>query len=147
MADHKENLISITKDIIAKEFKDVFEGLGCFEQVYHIELKNDAVTVCEPPRRVPFALRESLKIKLTSVEEQGVIKKVDKPTEWVHIDGDYRKKGQVTQDCLDPRNLNISVKRQHYQIPVLEDITSQLNGTHVFTVIDLKEAFWQGTTH
>ena len=52
------------KDIIAKEFKDVFEGLGCFEQAYHIELKSDAVPVCEPPRRVPFAFRESLKNKV-----------------------------------------------------------------------------------
>ena len=79
MVDHKESPTSITKDIIAKEFKDVFEGLGCFEQAYHIELKNDTVPVCEPPRRVPFALRESLKIKLDSMEEQGVIKRWTNP--------------------------------------------------------------------
>ena len=72
--DQKENLTSITKDIIAKEFKDVFEGLGCFEQAYYIELKSNTVLVCEPPRRVLFALRESLKTKLVSMEEQGVIK-------------------------------------------------------------------------
>ena len=81
MVDHKENLTSITKDIIAKEFKDMFEGLGCFEQADHTELKSDGAPVCEPPRRVPFTLRESLKINLESMEEQGVIKKVDKPTE------------------------------------------------------------------
>ena len=143
MVDHKESPTSITKDIIAKEFKDVFEGLGCFEQACHIELKNDAVPVCEPPRRVPFALRESLKIKLDSMEEQGVIKKVDKPTEWVHNLVIVEKKDKSLRICLDPRNLNICVKREHYQIPVLEDITSQLSGKHVFTVIDLKEAFWQ----
>ena len=121
----------------------MFEGLGCFEQAYHIELKNDAVPVCEPPRRVPFALRESLKIKLDSMEEQGMIKKVDKPTEWVHNLVIVEKKDKSLRICLDPRNLNICVKREHYQIPVLEDITSQLSGKHVFTVIDLKEAFWQ----
>ena len=142
MVDHKENLTSITKDIIAKEFKDVFKGLGCFEQAYHIELKSDAVPVCEPPRRVPFALRESLKTKLDSMEEQGVIKKVDKPTEWVHNLVIVEKKDKSLRICLDPRNLNICIKREHYQIPVLEDITSQLSGKHVFTVINLKEAFW-----
>ena len=92
---------------------------------------------------MPFALRESLKIKLDSMEEQGVIKKVDKPTEWVHNLVIVEKKDKSLRICLDPRNLNICVKREHYQIPVLEDITSQLSGKHVFSVIDLKEAFWQ----
>ena len=45
--------------------------------------------------------------------------------------------------CVDLCDLNICIKREHYQIPVLEDITSQLSGKHVFTVIDLKEAFWR----
>ena len=76
----------------------MFEGLGCFEQAYHIELKSNAVPVCEPPRRVPFALHESLKMKLDSMEEQGVIKEVDKPTEWVHNLVIVEKKRQVTQD-------------------------------------------------
>ena len=31
MVEHKENLTSITMDINAKEFKDVFEGLRCFD--------------------------------------------------------------------------------------------------------------------
>ena len=68
---------------------------------------------------------------------------MDKPTEWVHNLVIVEKKDKSLRICLDPRNLNICVKREHYQIPVLEDITSQLSGKHVFTVIDLKEAFWQ----
>ena len=77
------------------------------------------------------------------MEEQGVIKKVDKPTEWVHDLVIVEKKDKSLRICLDPRNLNICIKREHYQIPVLQDITSQLSGKHVFTVIDFKEAFWQ----
>ena len=38
MVDHKESLTSLIKDMIAKEFEDMFKGLGCFEQAYYIEL-------------------------------------------------------------------------------------------------------------
>ena len=77
------------------------------------------------------------------MEEQGVIEKVDKPTKWVHNLVIVEEKGKSLRTYLDPCYLNICVKREHYQIPILEDITSQLSGKHVFTVIDLKEAFWQ----
>ena len=140
MVDHKENL---PKYYQGHNYQRIQEGLVCFEQAYHIELKSDTVPVCEPPRRVPFALRESLKIKLDSMEEQGVIEKVDKPTKWVHNLVIVEEKGKSLRTYLDPCYLNICVKREHYQIPILEDITSQLSGKHVFTVIDLKEAFWQ----
>ena len=38
MVDHKESLTSLIKDMIAKEFEDMFKGLGCFENAYYIEL-------------------------------------------------------------------------------------------------------------
>ena len=72
-----------------------------------------------------------------------MIKQVNKPIEWIHNQMIVGKEDKSLRICLDLRNLNICVKREHFYIPVLEDITSQLSGKYVFTVIDFKEAFWQ----
>ena len=44
--------------------------------------------------------------------------------------------------CLDPRSLNRAVKREHYQIPVLEDILPDLAKEKVFRKVDLSYRYW-----
>ena len=55
------------------QYKDVFEGLGCLEGDYHIELDSSVSPVQHVPRRVPVALKEQLKVKLDSLVSQGII--------------------------------------------------------------------------
>lgn len=43
--------------------------------------------------------------------------------------------------CLDPKDLNDSIKRQHFQMPTFEDISSKLAGSSVFSILDTKDAF------
>ena len=44
---------------------------------------------------------------------------------------------------LDHRELNKAIKRENFHIPSVEDVTCRLSGKNVFTVIDLKDEFWQ----
>lgn len=44
--------------------------------------------------------------------------------------------------CLDPRLLNECIKREHFLIPTIEDLTSGLPDARMFTVIDLTSGFW-----
>ena len=37
---------------------------------------------------------------------------------------------------LDPRDVNIAIKRDHYKIPTIEEITYQLPGSKKFTKVD-----------
>ena len=53
------------------------------------------------------------------------------------------KKDGSLRLCVDPRQLNKAIKREIFQIPTVEDVTCRLSGKKVFTVIDLKDAFWQ----
>lgn len=46
-----------------------------------ISLKREAVSHIRPPSRVPKALMERLKVKLQQLEAQGVIRKIEEPTE------------------------------------------------------------------
>ena len=101
------------------------------------------IPVKEPPRRVPFGLSGRLRQKLNKLEEQNVIQKMDEPTDWVNNLVIVEKKDGTLRLCLDPRELNKAIKREHFQLPTLEDVTSSLGGKNIFTVVDLKDAFWQ----
>lgn len=45
--------------------------------------------------------------------------------------------------CLDPREINKSIVRDMYQIPTLEQIKLNLTNKSVFTLLDLKDEFYQ----
>ena len=75
----------LTMQDIKSNYADVFDGkLGKYPGTYNIELTDNAVPRVNPPRRVPFKLREPLHKKLCEMEDMGVIEKVDHPTEWVN---------------------------------------------------------------
>ncbi|GFO10751.1 hypothetical protein PoB_003725600 [Plakobranchus ocellatus] len=74
----------LTKQELQEQFPDLFEGVGSCNAQYHIHLKEEAVPVIQPPRRVPPAIMPELKKKLKKMEENGITEVVDEPTEWVH---------------------------------------------------------------
>ena len=45
--------------------------------------------------------------------------------------------------CLDPRNLNKAIQREHFQLPTLEDITTRMSGAQVFSKLDANHGYWQ----
>jgi hypothetical protein len=100
--------------------------------------------VINPPRRVPTALREPLKLTLEEMERKNVIRKVDEPTEWVSSLVVVEKpKSRKLRICLDPISLNQAIKREHYQLPTIEDITTRMAGAKVFSKLDANHGYWQ----
>jgi hypothetical protein len=69
---------------ILNNYPDLFEGLGCLPVEHHIELNETIEPVIHPPRRVPEAIRSRVTKQLHRMEEEGVIEKVDQPTDWVN---------------------------------------------------------------
>ena len=45
--------------------------------------------------------------------------------------------------CIDPKPLNIALKRRHYPLPVVEDILPELSNVKVLSKADLKDGFLQ----
>uniref|UniRef100_A0A3P9LL44 Gypsy retrotransposon integrase-like protein 1 n=1 Tax=Oryzias latipes TaxID=8090 RepID=A0A3P9LL44_ORYLA len=125
------------------EFKDVFTGIGLFPGECTIHLDPKATPVVHPPRRVPHALRSRLKKELENMEEQHIIVKVTEPTEWVNsmVVAEKPRTGKL-RICLDPRDLNKAVKRPHYPLPTLDDITAKLAGARYFSVMDARSGYW-----
>ena len=44
--------------------------------------------------------------------------------------------------CINPKPSNEALRREHFQLPVLEDLLSELLGARYFTKVDLSSAFW-----
>lgn len=131
----------LTKQDVSEEYKDVFTGLGKFDP-YHITIEDGAEPVIHSPRRVPHGLHDRLREKLDQMECDRIIAKVDKPTDWVNSLVIVEKDGSLCL-CLDPKDLNKVIKKEHFQIPTFEDVVSRLGGKKYFTVLDQKDSYWQ----
>lgn len=77
------------------------------------------------------------------MEKMNVIKKIDEPTDWVSSLVIVQKKSGALRICLDPRDLNKAVKREHFKLPTLEEIMSLFADTKRFSKLDASSGFWQ----
>ena len=43
--------------------------------------------------------------------------------------------------CLDPKDLNGAIKREHFPMPTIEEVATRLNGAKIFSVFDASNGF------
>ena len=67
---------------------------------------------------------------------------VTQPTPWINSIVVVPKKDGSLRICLDPKDLNRAIQREHYQLPTIEDIATRLHGAKVFTILDVRCGFW-----
>ena len=89
-----------------------------------------------------MAMREKFENELKRLEELKIITHVDEPTEWVSQFVVAMKKSGSLRICIDPKPLNAALKRERYQIPVIDDLLLDVTDACVFTKVDLSSAFW-----
>ena len=77
------------------------------------------------------------------MEKFGVIEKVEEPTEWLHPLVLVEKPDGKLRLCLDPRNLNKVIKREHYQLPTAESIMANMKNAKYFSKLDASAGYWQ----
>ncbi|CAH1233393.1 RTL1 [Branchiostoma lanceolatum] len=133
----------ITREGLIEEYKDVFTGLGCLPGECHLEVDESIKPRIHPPRRVPVSIKEQLKRALDDMTEEGVIEPVTTPTPWVSSLVTVSKPSGKLRICIDPRDLNVALKRSHYPAPTIDDLTPELRKTKVFSVLDAKNGYWQ----
>jgi hypothetical protein len=128
---------------VMSEYDDVFDGtLGKIPESYKIVVDDSVQPVVHPPRRVPVALRPCIKSKLDELVKRQVIVPVTQPTKWVSSMLAVIKPNKI-RICIDPRDLNRAIRREHYQLPTVEEVTTRLAGAKKFTVCDAKDGFHQ----
>ena len=134
----------ITIESITQEHSDVFdnETLGSLPVQHTINFKDDAKLVIHAPRKIPVAARDRVKEELDRMQHLGVIKPVEEPTDWVSSMVTIIKPNK-TRICLDPRDLNNSIKREYYPMLTIEEIVSRVPQATVFSTLDATRGYLQ----
>ena len=133
---NKSNLqqSSNIENSITLEFEDVFKGIGCLPVTYKIKLRDNAVPVIHAARKVPVSLREKLKKELDRLLKLEIIKKIEEPTEWVNSLVIVEKSNGDLRLCLDPKDLNKYIMREHHHIPTRSEIASNMARAKYFSI-------------
>lgn len=97
----------------------------------------------EPCRNVPFKVYDKYKKELDKLEELDILEKIDEPIEFENAVVLVKKPDGSLRICLDPKNLNDCLMREHFKLPTFEEIRAKMNGLKVFTVLDASKAFHQ----
>ena len=95
-----------------------------------------------PCRKIPLAIEGSVKEELDRLVEKGVLVPVTEPTVWVSQMAVVHKPSGKLRICIDPQPLNVALKREHYKLPVFDDVLPKLKDAKVFSKLDVREAYW-----
>ncbi|KAK3087333.1 hypothetical protein FSP39_004790 [Pinctada imbricata] len=131
----------LSTEKIVDKYADVFEGIGRLKGKHHIHIDKSVKPVVHPPRRVPYKMQEKLKTELKHMESLDVIERVTEPSEWVNSMVIVEKPNRV-RICLDPRDLNKAIMREHHPMKTVDDVAHQLSGAKVFSALDASSGFW-----
>ena len=138
------NTIDSVKQQIVDQHPELFQGLGTIEGEYNIVLKPDAKPYAlATPRRIPIPLKSSVEQELKRMQDLGVIRKVEEPTEWCAGMVVVPKGNGKVRICVDLTKLNQNVCRERHILPSVEQTLAQLQGARVFSKLDANSGFWQ----
>lgn len=74
--------LNSTEDLMEMN-SNCFDKVGEFVGEYHIILKTDSNPVIHLPRKCTIQIKDKLKADLEDIVTQGIIRKIDEPTDWV----------------------------------------------------------------
>ena len=133
----------LNQDIVMNKYSDLFKGLGVIEGECKLHLIDNAIPTVNPPRRIPDALHSRVKNELDNMVKDCIITPIKEPTDWVNslVVVEKPKTGKL-RICLDPKALNEAIRRPHYPMPTLDDVTSKLKGAAVFSILYITHAYW-----
>ena len=101
--------------------------------------------VAQSVRRLPFGLRDKVGEKLNELLlDMANIEKVSEatPTTWISpLVVVWKADGKDIRVCVNIRQANEDIVNERHPIPTIEEVLYDLNGTTVFSIIDLKSGF------
>ena len=130
-----------TKQDFVSEFDDFFLGEEKLEGKLHLELDRTVLSVALPVRKVPFAMKDLLKQELNRSVKTGILIPVDVPKDWISSMVVIKKSSGKIRLCIDPKPLNQALKRNHYPLPVIDDLLPLLANANFVSVVDVKKGF------
>ncbi|GJR07691.1 putative reverse transcriptase domain-containing protein [Tanacetum coccineum] len=131
---------------IVREFPEVFPedlpGLPPARQVeFQIDLVPGAAPVARAPYRLAPAEMQELSTQLQELSDRGFIRPSSSP--WGAPVLFVKKKDGSFRMCIDYRELNKLTVKNRYPLPRIDDLFDQLQGSRVYSKIDLRSGYHQ----
>ncbi|GJW88778.1 putative reverse transcriptase domain-containing protein [Tanacetum coccineum] len=131
---------------IVREFPEVFPedlpGLPPARQVeFQIDLVPGAAPVARAPYRLAPAEMQELSTQLQELSDKGFIRPSSSP--WGAPVLFVKKKDGSFRMCIDYRELNKLTVKNRYPLPRIDDLFDQLQGSRVYSKIDLRSGYHQ----
>ncbi|GKF53172.1 putative reverse transcriptase domain-containing protein, partial [Tanacetum coccineum] len=131
---------------IVLHFPDVFPedlpGLPPTQQVeFQIDLIPGAAPVAWAPYRLAPSEMKELSDQLNELFDKGFIRPNSSP--WGAPVLFVKKKDGSFRMCIDYRELNKLTVKKHYPLPRIDDLFDQLQGSSVYSKIDMRSGYHQ----
>lgn len=128
---------------IVKSYRHLFKGLGCLPGMHTIQVDKTISPVVYPPRKIPIAIKDKVKAELDGMTDMDVVVKQEEPTDWINSMVTVIKPNSKIRICIDPRDLNKAILREHYPLKSVEEVISQMPTAKMFSKLDATSGFWQ----
>ena len=126
---------------LKKQFPDQFDRIGSLEGKASLFLKRDARPSIDAPRKCSIHLKARLQHELDTVENDGIIRKIEHHTDWCSSITTSVKKHGSLRVCLDPERLTDSLKRCPHKIQTLEELNPEFAEARLFSKMDAKAGY------
>ena len=95
---------------------------------HHIQLKADAQPVQHPARAVSEKMKAAYKEELERLCRSGIAGPVQEHTDWFNSVVPVSQPDGSIRLCLDPKDLNKSIKRNQYYTKTIDEVSAELHG-------------------
>nr|GEU43911.1 putative reverse transcriptase domain-containing protein [Tanacetum cinerariifolium] len=131
---------------LVRVFLEVFpEDLPSLPSVRQVEFQINLISGAEPVARAPYRLAplemHKLSDQLQELADRGFIRPSTSP--WGAPVLFVKKKDGFFRMCIDYRELNKLIVKNHYPLPKINDLFDQLQGSSVYSKIDLRSGYHQ----
>ncbi|PFX24871.1 Uncharacterized protein K02A2.6 [Stylophora pistillata] len=105
---------------------------------------NKCIDICRAKETTSKQLKEMshAEEELEHLVKIGILQPVAVPTDWITLMIVSKKSNGKIRLCIDPKPLNKALRRNHFPLPVIDDLLPLLTNAKVFSVVDAKNRFW-----
>nr|GFC30370.1 putative reverse transcriptase domain-containing protein [Tanacetum cinerariifolium] len=144
--EHKSKGKQLEDVPIVREFLEVFPedlpGIPSTRQVeFRIDLVPGAAPLAHAPYRLPPSEMKELADQLQELTDKGFIRPSFSP--WGALVLFVKKKDGSFRMCIDYQELNKLTVKNCYPLPRIDDLFGQLQGSSVYSKIDLRSGYHQ----